>query len=96
MPCGRPGGMGGAPPPGLVGTAGAGLPELGGGGGTLEPPEEPKEPVIDTLLVSTIRKTSPIHILWGQLTFRPHVTFLYDATDRMHSYKNIHLYIFLS
>lgn len=45
-PCGRPGGIGGAPPPGLVGTAGAGLPELGGGGGTLEPPDEPNEPAI--------------------------------------------------
>lgn len=44
MPCGRPGGIGGAPPPGLVGTAGAGRPVLGGGGGTREPPEEPKEP----------------------------------------------------
>lgn len=36
--------MGGAPPPGRLGTAGAGLPVLGGGGGTLEPPVDPREP----------------------------------------------------
>lgn len=38
-PCGLPGGIGGAPPPGLLGMAGAGRPELGGGGGALEPNE---------------------------------------------------------
>lgn len=40
-PCGRPGGIGGAPPPGLFGIAGAGrpVPADGGGGGTLEPSE---------------------------------------------------------
>lgn len=43
-PCGLPGGMGGAPPPGRFGTAGAGLPVLGGGGGTRELPLEPNEP----------------------------------------------------
>lgn len=38
-PWGLPGGIGGAPPPGLFGIAGAGLPELGGGGGTRDPNE---------------------------------------------------------
>jgi hypothetical protein len=38
-PCGLPGGIGGAPPPGLFGMAGAGLPELGGGGGARDPSE---------------------------------------------------------
>lgn len=45
-PCGLPGGIGGAPPPGLFGIAGAGRPEAGGGGGALEPPD-PKEPKND-------------------------------------------------
>lgn len=40
-PCGLPGGIGGAPPPGRFGIAGAGRPELGGGGGALEP-NDPK------------------------------------------------------
>lgn len=42
-PCGLPGGIGGAPPPGLLGIAGAGRPDAGGGGGTRDPPE-PKDP----------------------------------------------------
>lgn len=60
VPCGRPGGIGGAPPPGLVGTAGAGRPVLGGGGGTLEPPEEPKEPIESKVkkLCSTSKTTN--------------------------------------
>lgn len=49
-PAGLPGGMGGAPPPGLLGIAGAGLPVCGGGGGALLPPPigpiEPIEPVL--------------------------------------------------
>lgn len=45
-PWGLPGGIGGAPPPGLFGIAGAGRPEAGGGGGTLDPPE-PREPAIN-------------------------------------------------
>lgn len=43
-PCGLPGGIGGAPPPGLLGMAGACLPLAGGGGGALVPP--PKDPKI--------------------------------------------------
>lgn len=37
-----PGGIGGAPPPGRFGIAGAGRPVLGGGGGA----RDPKEPSI--------------------------------------------------
>lgn len=42
-PCGLPGGMGGAPPPGRLGMAGAGRPELGGGGGARDPKEPGNE-----------------------------------------------------
>lgn len=45
-PWGLPGGIGGgAPPPGRFGIAGACLPAVGGGGGTLDTPEEPSDPV---------------------------------------------------
>lgn len=40
-PWGLPGGIGGAPPPGLFGIAGACLPVAGGGGGTRVLPNEP-------------------------------------------------------
>lgn len=40
-PCGLPGGIGGAPPPGRFGIAGACLPLAGGGGGALVPPNDP-------------------------------------------------------
>lgn len=50
-PCGLPGGMGGAPPPGLLGMAGAGRPVLGGGGGALEP-SEPVEKTYDFFTVN--------------------------------------------
>lgn len=40
-PWGLPGGIGGAPPPGLFGIAGACLPLAGGGGGALVPPNDP-------------------------------------------------------
>lgn len=49
-PWGLPGGIGGAPPPGRLGTAGAGRPVLGGGGGTRELPVEPKEPNVITII----------------------------------------------
>lgn len=48
-PWGRPGGIGGAPPPGLFGIAGAGRPEAGGGGGAREPPSEPIITIITIL-----------------------------------------------
>lgn len=56
-PAGLPGGIGGAPPPGRLGIAGAGRPVAGGGGGALLPP--PKEPVGPTAPIPGAGRLGP-------------------------------------